>query len=251
VSGPVPAVPLIHDDTCHEPVRRSVMVQRWTDVVFLHWRVEPELVQRLLPDGVSVDTFDGSAWVGLVPFSMEGLGFARLHPLPVVGAFPEVNVRTYVRVGDRRGVWFFSLDIDRIAPALVARTAYRIPYCTGEVSHLRTGDVITTRVQRRWPRAASGAAVTSHITVRTGAPIADGGDVARFLTARWGLYSAGRRGGLRYAPVEHAPWPLHEAEVLHLDDRLVAAAGLPDPAGLPHVLYSPGVDVRVGRPRSA
>lgn len=85
------------------PVRRPVMFQRWTDVVFLHWRLDPAVVQALLPDGVTVDTYDGSAWVGLVPFQMEGLGVPGLAPFPRVGRFPEVNVRTYVRAGTNLG----------------------------------------------------------------------------------------------------------------------------------------------------
>ena len=82
-----------------EPIGRPIMIQRWTDVVFLHWSYEPAVVQRLLPAGVTVDQLDGRAWVGLVPFRMERLGFPGLAPLPFVGTFPEVNVRTYVRAG--------------------------------------------------------------------------------------------------------------------------------------------------------
>ena len=108
---------------CPAPVRRPVMVQQWNNLVFLHWRYDPSAVQALLPHGIEVETFDGSGWVGLIPFHMDRLGLpGGLAPLPHVGSFPEVNVRTYVRAGDRVGVWFFSLDIDRFLPAVVART---------------------------------------------------------------------------------------------------------------------------------
>lgn len=237
-----PAVPSLEPS----PVRRPVMVQRWTDVVFLHWRYPVEIVQSLLPPGVDVDTYDGSAWIGLVPFRMEGLGVPGLATLPLVGEFPEVNVRTYVRSGARRGVWFFSLDIDRLLPTVVARTAYRLPYCFGHVEHRRVGEIVTSRVRRRWPREVDTG--RSEIAVRTGVPV-DGTDpLAHFLTSRWGLIAATRRGALRHAAVDHPPWRLHGAEVLHLDDRLVVAAGLPAPTGAPHALWAPGVDVRVGRP---
>jgi uncharacterized protein YqjF (DUF2071 family) len=222
------------------------MVQRWNDVVFLHWPYEPAVVQRLLPSGVEVDTFGGRAWVGLVPFHMDGLGFPGLAPLPHVGSFPEVNVRTYVRSGDRVGVWFFSLDVDRWLPVAVARAAYHLPYCAGRAHHGRAGDVLTSRVLRRWPHPA-GRADTS-IAVRTGASVDPDDSFALYLTARWGLISASRRGRLRYAPVDHPDWTLHHAELLHLDDHLVTAAGLPRPEGSPHAMWSPGVDVRVGRP---
>ena len=222
------------------------MVQRWTDVVFLHWRYDPAEVQRLLPPGVSVDVHDGSAWVALVPFQMEGLGLPGLAPLPLVGAFPEVNVRTYVRAGDRRGVWFFSLDVDRWLPAAVARAAYHLPYCFGRADHMRRDKLVVSRVQRRGPDRSRGA--TAEIVVRTGAPLDRPDDLVQFLTARWGLVSATRRGHLRYAPIHHPAWPLHTATVEHLDQHLIEASGLPAPVGPPSALWSPGVPVRVGRP---
>jgi uncharacterized protein YqjF (DUF2071 family) len=222
------------------------MVQQWIDVVFLHWSYRPEQVQRLLPAGVTVDTFDGLAWVGLVPFSMEGLGVPGIAPLPLVGSFPEVNVRTYVRSGDRRGVWFFSLDVNRVLPVAVARMTYHLPYCLAHAEHGRVGDVVTSRSDRRWPQSAVDA--TTNIVVRTGSSVDPTDPFVNFLTARWGLVSANRRGRLRYAPVDHPAWPLHEAEVLELDDNLLTAAGLPASAQPPHALWSPGVDVRIGRP---
>jgi len=229
-----------------DTVRRPVMVQRWVDVVFLHWRYDPLVVQQLLPPGVDLDLYDGSAWIGLVPFRMEGLGLPGLAPLPLVGAFSEVNVRTYVRSGSRRGVWFFSLDIDRLLPTMVARAAYHLPYCSGVVEHRRAGEQLISRVARRWPRSPKPA--ITEIAVRPGDPVSPDDDLVRFLTCRWGLVSGTRRGGLRYAPVDHPAWPLHDAEILHVHDRLITAAGLPAPGGVPHALWSPGVHVRVGRP---
>ena len=230
-----------------EPVRRAVMVQRWADLVYLHWRYDPAVVQALLPDGLEVDVADGSAWVGLIPFRMEGLGLPHLAPLPLVGTFPEVNVRTYVIRNGRRAVWFFSLDVDRLLPVAAARAGFHLPYCLARASHARAGDVITTSVHRRWPRPPRDTGDTA-IAVRDLGPDAADDPLDRFLTARWGLFATTRRGRFRYAPVDHPAWPLRHAEVLHLDDRLVAAAGLPQPEGEPRVRWSPGVDVRIGRP---
>lgn len=227
-------------------VARPVMVQRWADVVFLHWRYEPDVVQRLLPPGVTVDVYDGSAWIALVPFRMEGLGLPGLTPLPFVGTFPEINVRTYVYSGRRRGVWFFSLDIDRLLATAVARSAYHLPYCFGVAEHRRDGDRVISNVARRWPRPRPEA--STEIEVRIGTPVDPEDELVQFLTSRWGLISATSRGRLRYAPIDHPAWPLHRADVLHLDDHLVAAAGLPAPIGTPQALWSLGVDVRVGRP---
>ena len=228
-------------------VERPVMVQQWVDVVFVHWPLPPDRVQRLLPAGVEVDTFEGRAWVGLVPFRMEGLGFPGLSPLPVVGTFPEVNVRTYVRSGARRGVWFFSLDVDRFLPALVARAAYGLPYCRGRASHERSGDHVTSSVRRTWP-ATPGPEPTATIEVRTADPLPDVAGLESFLTSRWGLISSSPRGTLRWAPVEHPRWPLFDAQLVHLEESLTAAAGLTVPDEEPHVMWSPGVPVRVGRP---
>jgi uncharacterized protein YqjF (DUF2071 family) len=144
-------------------------------------------------------------------------------------------------------VWFFSLDVDRLLPVAAARAGFHLPYCLARASHARAGDVITTSVHRRWPRPPRDTGDTA-IAVRDLGPDAADDPLDRFLTARWGLFATTRRGRFRYAPVDHPAWPLRHAEVLHLDDRLVTAAGLPQPVGEPRVRWSPGVDVRIGRP---
>jgi len=219
------------------------MVQQWRDLAYVHWRYPVEEVQALLLSGVEVDVHDGSAWVGLIPFSMRKIGLPRLPAVPYLGSFPEVNVRTYVRCNGKPGVWFFSLDVNRFLPALVARTTYLLPYCWGSARHFRDGDVLKTTVRRRWPSTSS-----THISILIGDEIEEPSDTAVFLSARWGLYSKGFRGALRYAPVDHEKWPLYSATLLDIDDSLVTSAGLSAPRGEPHVLFSPGVSVRVGLP---
>jgi len=230
-------------ETCPDPVKRAVMVQQWRDLAYVHWRYPAHEVQALLPSGIEVDVHDGSAWVGLIPFSMRKIGLPRLPAVPYLGSFPEVNVRTYVRCNGQPGVWFFSLDVNRFLPALVARTTYLLPYCWGSAHHLRQGDVLTTDVRRRWPSRSS-----TKISISIGDAIENPDDTAVFLSARWGLYSKGFRGSLRYAPVDHEKWPLYSATLLNLDDSLVTSAGLSAPQGDPHVMFSPGVSVRVGLP---
>ena len=219
------------------------MTQRWTNLAYVHWRYEPSVIQALLPEGLEVDTFDGSAWVGLIPFSMRDVGVPKLPPVPYFGDFPEVNVRTYVKRNGVPGVWFFSLDVNRLAPALVARTTYLLPYCWGKASNELTGDVLRTQVRRRWPSVAS-----TKIEVQLGEPITEPNDLENFLTARWGLYSKGIGHSLMYAPVDHEAWPLRRAQLISLEDTLVIAAGIPTPKGEPHVMFSPGVSVRIGLP---
>jgi uncharacterized protein YqjF (DUF2071 family) len=222
------------------------MEQGWYDLCSLHYRYDPDVVARILPAGLEVDVHDGAAWVGLIPFSMRGIRVPHTPSVPYFGTFPEVNVRTYVTHGERPGVWFCSLDINRLAPTLVARATYRLPYCWGEARHSVVDGRASTVVRRRWPK---GRATTS-IEVDIGEPITDPSPLDLFVTARWGLYSRGFRGALRYAPVDHARWPLHRATALRVDDRLITAAGLPAPEGEPHVLFSPGVHVRIGAPHT-
>lgn len=231
---------------CPLTVRRPVMLQRWETSTFLHWKYPPEVVQRLLPQGLTVEAHDGDVWVGLVPFTMD-VTVPHVPALPWLGRFCETNVRTYVRdEAGRAGVWFFSLDAARLAAVVTARTTYRLPYFWSSMSLSRKGDRVSYRSARRWPRSRP---AKSRAVVRVGPPFGsnDLGELDHFLTARWRLFSSAPS-GLRYADVEHAPWPLHRARVLELDDRLLAATGLPSPTTEPIAHFSPGVDVRIGMP---
>jgi uncharacterized protein YqjF (DUF2071 family) len=225
------------------------MKQGWYDLVYVHFEYPADIVQQMLPEGLQVDTYDGKAWVGLIPFSMKGIGVPRLPSIPYLGSFPEVNVRTYVVRNGVPGVWFFSLDINRILPTVVARTTYKLPYCFGSVSHMREENDVYTTVRRRWPRnGAEGSTPRTSLHVRIGEPIASPTDFDVFVSARWGLYSHAGRNSLRYAPVEHPTWPLQHASIVSLDDSLITAAGLPAPTSTPHVMFSSGVPVLVGLP---
>ena len=229
------------------PVKRPVMVQEWRDVAFLHWRVDPSVVDRLTPEGLEPDTFDGSAWVGLVAFHMIDIGLPHTPAVPYLGTFPETNVRTYVKDrSGRPGVWFHSLEASRLLPVWVARAGYDLPYMWARMSIARSEGTIRYASSRRWPGPNGAGGVLSIEPEREPhAPDA----LDDFLTSRWGLYATGRSGKLSYAPVEHPAWPLHRASAPHVRDSLIAAAGYPPPVDPPHVLYSPGVPVRVGLPR--
>jgi uncharacterized protein len=233
--------------TCPVAVRRAVMIQRWDQLTFVHWSYPAETVQALLPEGLEVESFDGRAWIGLVPFVME-VRLARGPALPWLSRFCETNVRTYVKAPDGTvGVWFLSLDAARLPAVIVARTTYHLPYFWSSMRVEREGDVMAYRSRRWWPgpRGASSDTVV-RIGERLAADELDQRD--HYLTARWRLYSHRRRAGLRSALAYHQPWPLHRAELLRCDDELVRAAGLPDPVGPPLVHWSPGVEVRIGTP---
>jgi len=224
------------------------MKQGWYDLVYVHFEYPADVVQQLLPSGLEVDTYNDKAWVGLIPFSMRGIGLPRLPAIPYFGSFPEVNVRTYVTRNGVPGVWFFSLDINRMAPTFIARTTYQLPYCFGAVSHMREGDDVYTTVKRRWPRHSDAKTPRTALHIRIGDHIDTPTDFDVFVSARWGLYSHAGRQTLRYAPVDHPTWPLQRASIVSLDDSLISAAGLPAPTSDPHVMFSSGVPVLVGLP---
>jgi uncharacterized protein YqjF (DUF2071 family) len=221
-------------------VARPVMFQTWRDLTFLHWRYPAPVVQALLPPGLTVETRDGVAWVGLVPFVMAGVRAPFTPALPWLSRFPETNVRTYVRGPDgRSGIWFFSLDAARLAPVVVAHLTYALPYVWSAMSVRVDGPVQRYRCRRHHEPGRRCDA-----TVRVGPPIPAPSPIEQFLTARHRLYSV-RSGRMVAADAEHGPWPLRRAEVLDLDQNLVEAAGLPTPAGELLAHASAGVLVRV------
>ncbi len=229
---------------CPIVVSRPAMHHRWDLLTFLHWRYDPAVVQRLLPPGLTVQTFDGSAWVGLVPFMMQVRG--PVGPVvPWASNFCETNVRTYVTAPDGTcGVWFLSLDAARFGAVAAARAGFALPYFWSKMSLVRLGDEVVYDTSRRWP-GPKGA--RSRVRVEVGSPYAadELGPFDHFLSARWRLYSyAG--GVLRSALAEHEPWPQHRVRVLECDDDLVAASGLSRPVGDPIAHWSPGVGVRIG-----
>ena len=232
---------------CDAPVDRAAMVQWWDDLTFLHWRYRPAEIQRLLPEGLTVETYDGSAWVGLVPFFLR-VGLPGVPSVPWLSRFPETNVRTYVRSRDgASGIWFFSLDAARLGAVLVARATYWLPYFWSKMTTERAGSRISYACRRRWP-GPRGA--TSRVAIEVGEQYGAHQltDLDHFLTARWMLFGA-PPWGLRHARAFHQPWPLHRAHVLDLDDQLIVAAGLPAPRDQPLAHFSPSVDVRIGWPR--
>jgi uncharacterized protein len=242
--GAVPLEPL--SATPPARVGRAVFRQQWTDLTMLHWPVDPAVVAPLLPAGTAPDLYDGTTYVGLVPFVMRRVGILGTPALPYLSDFAETNVRLYaVDARGRRGVVFRSLEASRLLPVLAARMSYRLPYTWARMRVRHGADTVAYETSRRWP-APRGAGGT--VRVRIGGPLGDD-PLALFLTARWGLFSSWYGGTTAWAPVDHEPWPLYGGELMSLSDDLVLAAGLPAPSGPPHVLWSPGVDVRIGRPR--
>jgi hypothetical protein len=231
--------------------RPHVLRQRWCDVAFLHWAVRPDAVARFFPPGVRPDALDGWTYVGLVPFRLVGTAIGRGPAVPWAGTFLETNVRLYsVDATGRRGVVFLSLDTDRALAVATARAVFGMPYRWARMRFRADGDVRSYTARLRWP----GLQAHSRVTVRpAGGPSLDGaplgGPLEAFLTARWGLHIA-HLGRTWYLPNTHETWPLQRADVLELDDGLVASVGLGDLAGRApdHAAFSAGVAATFGTP---
>jgi len=226
---------------------RQLMNQWWRDVVFVHWRVDPVAVAPLLPPGVEPDLYDGSAWIGLVPFRMVDAGLGRRGPVPWLGTFSETNVRTYsVDGAGRRGVVFLSLDCDRLAVVVAAVAAFAVPYRWARISYAASSDRVRYETERR---VGDRPGSVLEVGIRDRIEGASSG-LDSFVTARFGLHTR-VAGQTLWLPNTHDAWPLHRAEVLDLDDELVAAAGLPGVVDTTpeSVLFSPGVRTVFGRPQ--
>ena len=201
------------------------MGQTWRQVLFAHWRVPPEALARVMPEQLPLDVWDGAAWIGVTPFAVSALRLRRLPPVPWVSSFPECNVRTYVTVDGRPGIYFFSLDAARRLAVAVARRAYRVPYFHADMETSRTDGWIayaTRRIQRDGPPA--------ELEVRyraVGAPFdALPGSLEHFVCERYCLYSLDS--GLRVlrGEIHHRPWHLQAAEAQISSNTMTRGLGI-------------------------
>ncbi len=229
--------------SAHAPVNiaRPVMRQIWRNLTFLHWRYDAETIRGTLPPQLTLDTFDGSAWIGLAPFVLAGVRPFGLPSTPWISEFPETNVRTYVLGPDGQpGVWFYTLEADRLIGVLAARAWYKLPYRWASMRVNASDRVVEYRSQRN---ALFGKGA-SEVAIQVG-DILQPNDFDNFLTARFRLYTL-HKGRVGFAEIDHNPWPLQSGTVLGLKEDLIANSGVPAPSGEPVVHFSRQLDVRVG-----
>lgn len=210
------------------------MRQRWDDLLFLHWEASPEELQRTLPDGLTLDTYEGRAYIGVVPFFMNGVRPAFLPPLPWLSYFMELNVRTYVRDRDgNSGVWFYSLDCNQPVAVRLARRFFGLPYWDAAMS-ARDG----YRCERRDGKAHAAFAYDTSPETHEAEP----GTLEWFLVERYLLFAMkGER--LHRGRVHHLPYPLRPATLRECSVRGLGPVALEGPPV--HVIASPGVSVEV------
>lgn len=191
--------------------------QTWRDLLFLHWEVPVDVLRQLVPATLTIDVFEGRAYVGLVPFTMHDV---RIGPLPVAD-FLETNLRTYVHAGGVPGVWFFSLDAQRALAVWGGRTFYRLPYFRADMSCAKEGALWQYRLRR----SGGDVDLDAQWSLIEEAPhAADAGTLEHFLTERYALYGPTRGNGVYRLRVHHAPWPLQRARLHGLVTTIPSAA---------------------------
>ncbi len=229
------------------PPGRWAIRQTWRDLLFAHWPVPVEMLRPLIPASLDVDTFDGAAWVGVVPFHMTGVRLRRTPFSPVAGAFPELNVRTYVTphgaMEKKPGVWFFCLDAGSPVAVAVARAWYHLPYFIARMSVRADGEAIRY-TSRRTHRGASPAAFTAMYGSTAPIALSEPGTLAHWLTERYCLYTTDRRGHLYQGDIHHPHWPLQAADAAIAVNTMAAAHGITLPETVPILHFARRLDVR-------
>jgi uncharacterized protein YqjF (DUF2071 family) len=226
------------------PTGPWVMAQGWDDLLFAHWPIPVDALRALIPEALTIDTFDGVAWLGIVPFSMRRVRLRLLPSMPGLSHFPELNVRTYVTYGGKPGVWFFSLDAANRVAVAAARRWFHLPYFHARMISCREDASIHYRSQRIQPSAPP-ALLAARYTFTGPATRTAPGSLEHWLTERYCLYCVDGRGQLARGEIHHAPWPLQPAEAEVRVNSMAQAAGLTLPDTPPLLHFAARQDVVV------
>ena len=221
------------------------MTQSWHDLLFAHWRVDERLLRPHIPAAFDLDRFDGSAWIGVVPFTMSHVAARGTPALPWLSAFPELNVRTYVSPRDgKRGVFFFSLDAARLPAVIAARAMFRLPYFHASMDVTTRGDTVHYVSRRR-----GGPALAATYAPAGPAFTAARGSLEFFLTERYCLYHVDPLGRPSRLEIHHAPWPLQPARAEIELNTMAAPLGI-NLQGAPLLHFAKRLDVVAWWPRA-
>jgi uncharacterized protein YqjF (DUF2071 family) len=222
------------------------MSQSWLHLLFLHWKWDVATLQRRLPAGLYIDTFDGHAWVGLVPFYMRNIRPCWCPSVPWVSFFLEMNLRTYVYDEQgRSGVWFFSLECNQPIAVWTARALFRLPYQHAHMKASLTRQDGAQNIHYSSQRRGDGTVSRFDYALTPSKQIAEPGTLEFFLLERYLLFSSTPQ-GIRCGQVHHRPYPMAATEVRQFDTRVLALNGLEAPSRPPdHIAGSAGVDVAV------
>lgn len=223
-----------------------IMFQSWRELLFAHWPVPKEELRPLVPSPLVLEEFDGSAWLGLAPFRLTDLRPRLLPPLPVISEFPEMNLRTYVRVADKPGIFFFSLDAASRLAVLGARIFYRLPYFHAEMAIESMNGWIHYRSRR-----TEGGNAELVGRYRPVGPVfnAAPGTLDHFLTERYALYVVLRNGKILRGDIHHRPWPLQHAEAEIERNTVASVLGIALPEREPLLHFAARQDTLIWPPR--
>jgi uncharacterized protein YqjF (DUF2071 family) len=225
------------------PDGQPLMHQKWGKLLFMHWRIEEAELRSLIPEQLEIDTFDGSAWIGIIPFTMWDIRALPpyLPAVPGLSSTHELNVRTYVHYNRVPGVWFFSLDCNSTAAVMAARAFYHLPYFNAHIDleqHINTVDYALKRIDH--PPAYFNGSWNIGETV----PFSHPDSLEFFLTERYCLY-AENDGELYGARIFHPPWPLQKATINYYESAMIEALGLKSRVGEPVLNYCEEIDVDI------
>ena len=217
------------------------MKQTWNDLLFAHYPIKMEVLRKLVPDVLPLDSFDGMGWIGVVPFHMTDIRLRGMPPIPGTDRFPELNVRTYVTVDGKPGVYFFSLDATNLLAVKTAQTVYYLPYKHAEMSVNRSGDVIDYKSKRK-----NG----NHTFECTYKPIsepyfAEKGSFDEWLTERYCLYTLNKNGIPLRCDILHRPWPLQHAEAEIKVNTMLTKQGISVENDKPILHFAKKLEVRM------
>ena len=207
------------------PARPWVMAQSWVSLLFAHWPLEPERLRAVVPAQLALDLFDGCGWLTMTPFEVRATRPRGALPPPVLSHFPELNVRTYVTLNGRPGIWFFSLDAASGLAVRAARALYRLPYFRAQMRIAIDGPWLAYSSERADPRGAPAAFEGRYRPtgdVRQAAP----GSLEAWLIERYRLYTVDERDRLFAADIHHRPWPLQDAAADIRVNTMAAPLGL-------------------------
>jgi uncharacterized protein len=223
------------------PDRPWVMTQTWHDLLFAHWPLSSQVLRSRVPREFELDLFDGNAWIGIVPFRMTNVAPRGVSSLPWVSEFPELNVRTYVRVADRPGIYFFSLDAGSALAVLAARSLLNLPYYTASMAVTPRGSAIEYESRRDGTDGTAEFRASYHPTGPAFIPTPK--SLEYFLTERYCLYHIGRRGVPYRLEIHHPPWALHPADGDFIRNGMGDANGLALPARAPLLHFAKRQDM--------
>src|SRR5688572_4979733 len=231
----------ILDETAHRPWPIPegpwVMTQSWHDLLFAHWPVDERALQEKLPAGLPLDTFDGQAWIGVVPFYMTNVAPRGVPSVPFVSSFNELNVRTYVTLHGKPGVYFFSLDADSTIAVAAARALFHLPYHTANMKIERQqGKVVYTSARQTKIEGIAEFAATYRPIGAVQTP--QQGSLEYFLTERYCLYTVDNSFRAKRLEIHHPPWPLQQAEATIAVNTMTEAAGIRLPSTAPLLHFS-------------